>query len=532
MAAKSRFRAAQGGSTTPSRSATRTTASARSGPILITDADGAIIEDTDVVFTGAFDVPRAAANLGYAFTEDVAANLNLSLERTFFRRLEAETRRFPDGRTVLRDNLQTGGSPEYEIGADIAFPLGTGRLKLIALEAYDADVSGSEVVDRPTDGTGPTGSRFASTGGSGERIARAEYSWPMWGATWQASAEAAFNRLDRISRLFTLDDRGSFTGVPFPGGSGGVTEDRYEGTLSLSRPLTGNLALQATLGAEYSQLRQTGVAANTRSFQRPKGSVSLGWQPGDGFDISIELLREVGQLSFGDFLAQVFLDEGNADAGNNELVPSQSWGVDIEVNKTLGALGSTTLTIQRRWIEDFIDVIPLAGGGESRGNIDSARQLEVELTTTLRLDTLGVPGGQLDVEIELFESSVRDPLDQLLRPFSGARDRQLELDYRHDIPRTDYAYGASLRYDRRLPRFRLGEISRNFEGPTFLTLFAEHKDVAGLTIRASAANLLGGRERGIRTVFDGPRTDGAIAFVEDRDLRIGPIFRLSVSGNF
>lgn len=174
----------------------------------------------------------------------------------------------------------------------------------------------------------------------------------------------------------------------------------------------------------------------------------------------------------------------------------------------------------------------MPGGGESRGNIDSARQLEVDWTTTLRLDTLGIPGGQLDVEVELFESSVRDPLDQLLRPFSGARDRRLELDYRHDIPRTEYAYGASLRSDRRLPGFRLGEVSRNFEGPTFLTAFVEHKDIAGLTIRAAAANLLGGRERGIRTVFDGRRTDGVVAFVEDRNLRIGPIFRLSVSGNF
>ncbi len=510
------------------------------GPIVITDADGAVIEDTNVVFTGAFDVPRISANFGYALTDDIAANLNLSLERTFLRRLETETRSFPDRGGVFRDNLETGGSPEYEIGADIALPLGSGRLKLIALEAYDGDVSTFEVVDRPraplterpASGTGATGSRFTQTGGSGERIGRAEYSWPMWGASWQVSGEAAFNRLDRVARLFVLNDEGVFERVDFPGGTGGVTEDRYEGAVSLSRPLTGNLSLQATLGAEYSRLRQTGAAANTRSFQRPKGSLSLGWQPGSGFDISVELLREVGQLSFGDFLAQVFLDEGNEDAGNNELVPSQSWGVDVEINKTLGALGSTTLTVERRWIEDFIDVIPLAGGGESRGNIDSARQLEIEWTTTLRLDTLGIPGGQLDAEVELFESGVRDPLDQLLRPFSGARDRELELDYRHDIPRTDFAYGAELRYDRRLPRFRLSEIARDFEGPTFLSAFVEHKDVYGLTVRATASNLLGGRGRGVRTVFEGPRTEGNIAFIEDRNLRIGPILRLSVSGNF
>ncbi|MGB7408818.1 MAG: hypothetical protein WA908_09950 [Pontixanthobacter sp.] len=502
------------------------------GPIVITDGNGALIEDTNVVFTGAFDVPRISGNFGYDFSDDVVGNLNVNYARSFFDRLEAETRILtgrPDG---LRDNLRTGGSPEYEISGDLEFPVGSGRLKLIALEAYDADVSNSQVVDTPIDGTAPTGSRFTQTGGSGERIARAEYSWPMWGASWQVSGEAAFNRLDRVAGLFTLAPDGEFTRVDFPGGTGGVTEDRYEGNVSFSRQIASGLSVQASLGAEYSKLQQTGAAANSRTAVRPKGSASIAWQIDNGFDVSVELVREVGQLSFGDFLAEVFLDDGNADAGNNELVPEQSWGVNVEANKSLGALGSTTLSVEQRWIEDYIDVIPLSGGGESRGNIDSARRLAVDWNTTLRLDTLGIPGGQLEVEAELFESSVRDPLDGIVRPFSNVEDRELELDYRQDIPRSDIAYGASLNYSRRLPGFRLSEISREFEGPTFIGAFVEHKDVLGMTMRAAAANLFGGRERETRTVFDGPRTDGNIAFIENRNLRIGPIFRFSVSGNF
>ncbi len=503
-----------------------------SGPVLVTDGDGRIIETIDVVSAGAFDVPRVTGTFGYAFSKTVKANLNLNLARSFFRRSDAEIRIRADLPGVFRENLETGGSPEYEIGIDVEFPLGAGRLKLIGLERYDADVSTDQLIDRPFDGARSVGSRFTQTGGSGERIGRGEYSWPMWGANFQLSGEAAFNRLERIAGLFALAPDGSFTPIDFPGGTGGVTEDRYEATLSVSRPLSARLSAQATLGMEYSAIRQTGVAANSRIAQRPKGAASLLWRPGNGFDLSVEILREVGQLSFGDFLAQVFLDQDNANAGNNALVPEQSWGVNVEVNASLGRLGSTTLSIEQRWIEDYIDIIPLARGGESRGNIDNAQRLAIDWNTTLRLDTLGIPGGQLDVRAELFESNVRDPLDGFARPFSSVEDREFAIDYRHDIPRSDFAYGAGIDYSRRLPAFRLSQIRRRFDGPTFANAFVEHKDVFGLTVRATAANLLGGREREIRTVFDGPRTLGTIAFIEDRALRIGPIFRFSVSGNF
>ena len=503
-----------------------------SGPIVLRNPAGTLIESRDNVFIGAFDVPRISGTFGYDFGGNVIANLNLSWERSFFDRRETELRSFLAGPDIFRDNHRTGGSPEYEISGDITFPLGPGSLKLIGLENYDAEASDDRITDTPLNGGLATGSRFTQNGGDGERIGRFEYGWGMWGAEWQIAGEAAFNRLNRVSGLFELAPDGRYVPIDFPEGTGGVTEDRYETTISFSRPLATSLSLQMTAGAEFSTITQSGSAANARSFQRPKGSLSLAWQPGSGLDISLELLREVGQLSFRDFLARVNLDQGNGDAGNNALVPDQSWGVDLEVNKTLGVLGSTSLTVQQRWIEDYIDRIPLIGGGESRGNIDSARSTEIAWNTTLRLDTLGMPGGQLDVEANLFASRVRDPFDGRLRDFSNAGDRSLEVDFRHDIPGSNFAYGAGLRYNHTQPGFRLSEISREIEGPTFADLFLEHKDVLGLTVRGTIANILGGRERETRIVYTGPRTDNVLAFTEDRNLRIGPIFRFSVTGNF
>jgi hypothetical protein len=502
------------------------------GPTVFRDADGFIIEEQQTVFTGAFDVPRVATTLRYDFDDRVNATFNASYERSYSDRLEDEVRFFPDRLPISRTIARDGGAPEYEISGDLAFPLGPGRMKLIALEAWDGDDTTNVLIDTPSDGGVPTGSRFATIGGEGERIGRFEYGWRLWRAEWQLAGEAAFNRLDQAARLFALRPDGEFVEVDFPEGSGGVREARYEAILAVSRPLTPTIALQASAGAELSRIRLTGPIANERTFRRPKGAVSVAWQPSPGVDLSVELERRVGQLDFEDFLGTVFLDEDNENVGNNELVPAQDWQLTFEGNVGLGAWGSTSLILEQRWIEDLVDLIVLEDGGEARGNIDKARRTEIEWATTIRLDPAGWRGAQLDVRLEYEEGEVLDPVTSRLRDFSGGIDREVELDFRHDVPATDWAYGASFQYLRFRPSFRLSEIARGIDGPSFLDLFVEHKDVAGLTVNLTLANLNGGRDRFFRTVFDGPRSDGIVIFTEDRSLRIGPIFRLSVSGNF
>src|SRR5690606_3146069 len=102
------------------------------------------------------------------------------------------------------------------------------------------------------------------------------------------------------------------------------------------RPLSYNLSLQVSAGAEYSKIAQTGANALSRTFLRPKGSLSFAWAPADGLDVSLRIARRVGQLNFGDFLADVNLSNNNTNAGNNELRPQQTWEVELEGAKELG----------------------------------------------------------------------------------------------------------------------------------------------------------------------------------------------------
>ena len=66
----------------------------------------------------------------------------------------------------------------------------------------------------------------------------------------------------------------------------------------------------------------------------------------------------------------------------------------------------------------------------------------------------------------------------------------------------------------------------------FAGLFAGHKDILGLTIRACAGNLLDSRSRWDRAVYRGRRNIAPIDFSETRDRLIGPIFSLSIPRDF
>ena len=113
----------------------------------------------------------------------------------------------------------------------------------------------------------------------------------------------------------------------------------------------------------------------TRTFWRPKGSASLAWNVEKGLDLSLKFARVVGQLSFSDFLARVDLDQGNGSAGNVNLVPPQSWELNFEAKKDLGAWGTTTLKLYGKRYQDYIEWIPLPGGVEIAAATSTRRDL-------------------------------------------------------------------------------------------------------------------------------------------------------------
>jgi hypothetical protein len=271
----------------------------------------------------------------------------------------------------------------------------------------------------------------------------------------------------------------------------------------------------------------------SRTFVRPKGSLSLAWAPRPDLDVSLKLARRVGQLNFNDFLADVNLSNDNVNDANNELRPDQAWELELEATKDFGAWGSLTLSAFYNRITDYVTIVPLPGGGQAVGNIDKAEQTGVSLTATLRLDPVGFSGAKFDIDAQLRESRLVDPVTSEIREFDRSQPRSFNIQFRHDVPGTDLAWGSGFRSTDFSPYYRLNEVGLDYNLRDALGVFVEHKDVFGLTVIARLNNILEENAALVRTVYAGPRGSGApVLFEENRQREIGYIVSFTVRGNF
>lgn len=495
------------------------------------NADGSVRELRDDVWTGESNAPRLSTRLVYDGPGSAAGTLNLSYQRAFYDYREDGVRRGPGLPDRERDVEVSERGYNYELGGDYEFALGAGKLKLIGLERFETSPFAQSVVVRLVGGGAASGNRFERDSDERERIARAEYRFKRLGADWQVSGEAAFNSLDTSAELSVLGADGRYVAAPLPGATATVEENRYELMGSMGRPLREGLNLQVSAGGEYSKLQQIGAGGLTRGFRRPKGTLSLAWVASPVLDVNARLQRRVGQLNFFDFLASVNLNDERENAGNPDLVPPQSWELEVEATRKLGAYGTTSLRLYTHRIDDIVDTVPIGTTGQSPGNIDRATRHGLEWKGTFTLDPFGWRGARLDTRFQVQDTAVRDPLTGQPRRISNSLIRFAQVGLRHDVADTPWAWGGNVSHDVAARDMRLTEDGRQWEGPVWGSLFVEHKNLRGLTVRATAGNLFGARSYWDRTVYV-DRRGGPVAFREDRDRRIGPIFSFSVSGKF
>jgi outer membrane receptor for ferrienterochelin and colicins len=501
------------------------------GPTWIYNSDRTMREERSEVWRGNAEQPRFSSRLVYDGPGTAKGNLNILYGRLYYDYLETGQRAVFNGTDHERRVTTDEHGHNYEVGGDYELGVGPGRLKFIGVGRGSRYPNETNVFLDYTDDTPTFGERYTQVGDDRELIGRGEYRWTSNGAEWQVSAEGAFNSLDSTSRLFEMQSDGTFDEVELQGGTARVEEDRYEIMGSYGRPLTSKVTMKLAAGGEYSQLAQVGAGGTTRTFYRPKGELSTAWKVSPRTDVNVKLARRVGQLDFGDFLASVNLGDGTKTEANPDLVPEQSWELDVEGVRNLGTLGSTTLRLYGRLIDDIIDYIPIGTDGQAPGNLESATVYGFESVSTLNLDQFGWRGARLDATLQWQDSEVEDPLTGEQRPISNSLQEYVSLALRHDIPKTDWAWGTGYSYQLNAKDYRLTEVGRQWEGPVWGDLYVEHKDVYGLTIRGGVYNLLAADSMWDRTVYTGRRT-GSIDYIEERDRQIGPIFSFQVRGKF
>lgn len=498
----------------------------------VRDADGTRLFLRDVRVRSQGDRPRLAGTYSLKSDNGNILNANGALEFFEFR----GTRTYLRQQDGVADILEAGRDREdewnMELGADYEFGLGGGRLKLIGFHRFENSPFQNVFRITPSDGSPESGRKFIQSTDEGESVLRAEYRWKAGKADWQVSAEGAFNYLDAESEFFELDNAGLFQPVPLPNATARVEEKRGQIIVSYGRPIASNLNLQATLGGEYSELGVAGPNGNARQYVRPKGSVALGWKASPNLDVSVKFQRKVLQLNFGDFLASVDVRNNNANAGNFDLVPPQSWLLNFEANRSLGKAGSVKFKVDLEAISDLVDRIPITATTEAPGNIDStAKRLRTEINASFLLDTIGVKGAKLDLIGAWQTASLRDPLTGEKRPLSNRGRSYWNVDFRHDIPNSQWAWGAFAEDSSDYGFYRLDYFGRDYRTGPMVGAFIEHKNVFGLKVRGQVFNLAGQTE-GYDEVFYVDRRDGPIDFTHTGRNKYGLIYRATVSGTF
>jgi outer membrane receptor for ferrienterochelin and colicins len=500
------------------------------GPDVTRNANGDVLVTRDYFNYFDEDEPRLSGT--YSVQSDSGsifnANAAVAIQRTRSRGTYDVSAPGQLPSTEISTNRGSGWN--FEGGADYEFALGGGRLKLVGFHRSEHSPTSGIFRTDFANGDPSTGERFDQVVDEGESVLRSEYRWKSGRSDWQASLEGAFNTFDATSALFELVG-GNFNPVPLPGATSRVEEKRAQAIITYGRPLSEALSLQASLGGEYSQLRQTGPGGLTRSFIRPKGTLALTWKANATLTISSKLQRKVGQLTFGSFLASVDLQNGNDNGANPQLVPPQSWLLENEANWSLGKVGSIKFKLDGELISDLVDQIAISPTVEAIGNLPStAKRLRGEINGTFVLDTVGFTGATLDLIVALQKTRVRDAL-LINRPLSNRSISFWSVAFRHDLPGTDLVWGFSGQRDVSTQFYRLDYQSREINASIVSSLFVEHKDILGLKIRATAQNLFNQKEKN-REIFYLARRDGPIDFTRATDIRWGPLLRVTVSGTF
>jgi hypothetical protein len=459
---------------------------------------------------------------------------NLNAEYNLWEPDERETSSVftPDG-SLQRQTVFLFKENEWnsEVSGDYELGLGSGRLKLIGLQRNEHSPTRAKFFGANLDGSDVRNRIFDRTVDESESILRGEYNLTAANnSDWQFSLEGALNTLESEAALFRGDTLESVAPIDIGDGSIRVEEKRAEAFITHGRQLNKDLRLQLSLGAEQSEIMSDGANGQTRTFTRPKGSASLAWTMDDKTNLNLSVSRQVGQLNFFDFVSNVDLNQGDDQTGNVDIVPDQRWRVALEAERNFGSWGAVTAEVFYDEIEDLVDLVPI-GSGEGPGNLESASRIALEIEGTLKLDNFGWKGAQIEYETFLQDTFLDDPLTGVTRDFNSNTIHFYELNLRHDIPNTDWAWGINYENFLQSPTFRRDARISYEEPQGFAWAFIEHKDIFGLTGTAYFANLTDTDNSLTRLSYSPDRT-GAIDRIEERNRNFGSIVTLRLKGSF
>ncbi|MEX2124456.1 MAG: hypothetical protein WD795_11240 [Woeseia sp.] len=436
--------------------------------------------------------------------------------------------------------IEVGFDAERSLAADL---LGKG---IVLFFQNDSDTINTQRIIE--DVAGQTLLRVADSNvKTSEAITRLEFDWLGWqGHTLQWNIEGAFNAID--GSLVLTDDTGSGpVGVDVPGGNTRVEELRGDMLVKDIWPL-GDWVVDYGLGAEYSEITQTGDFDRTDNFFfiKPQGLIT--WSPSREVQTRLRVAREVAQLNLNDFVTTTQFQDENLLRGGQDLEPQSTWVAELTYERRFGELGVVAVTGFHHWISDVQDFVPLTDDTDAPGNIGDGRRWGVVLESTVPLDILGLTGARLDVKARWQDSTVVDPVTGRNRILTGRSEHQgppnfaftsdnnfdfmYDVAFRQDFEDARVAWGWDIADRGERTWFKVNELNFYDEAGMEANAFIETTRWFGIKIRLEGSNLSHFTETRDRTLYTGRRGLSPVSRRELTETREGRRLILTVSGTF
>lgn len=483
---------------------------AQGQPLILSDieSEGTVI--SQVILTGAYETPFAGGKL----------RLNT---RLFFDEFNYDEKNFIRVPSVSQELDQWGqDTDEVEVGARDTRDFGASTsLETVLLQRNRHRYFG-ETFQAPGETV-----IFGLDRKQGESIVRSvlKHKWSD-AVSFEVGGEGAFNWQESETD-YVLNGQVQ----TLPAANVRVEEKRGEVFGKATWRPSPKLTLEAGLRQEASRISSSGDVNLEKTLYFTKPRLAASWAATEATQLRVRLEREVGQLDFGDFVANTNFNTGaGVQVGNPDLEPENSWVIEAAIERRFWGSGAVVLTGRHYEIEDVIDRAPVGQGAnifDAPANIGSGTKDELALNLTLPLDRLGLKRAQLRGEVEREWSEVVDPATGEKRPISGSEPIEWEASFSQDVPTAKITWGVNVFGGWRSTDYRFNEISIT-KLKTYVIPFVDWKPKPDIVIRAEIQNAT---ERGLRRTryrWNGVRNAGPYQYVDDRDIQFGRIFYVRI----
>lgn len=526
----------------------------RSRPALETSIlpDGTLNENIKRLNTRDSQPFVLSTNLGYQFSESDIAHLNAQYSDSDAPNIE--------NRTII-DQLSTppvfrfefddtdNSSEFWEIGGDFEHTFSNGgRWKTLFIANKK---EGSTLRERfDVEGSNLVKDMFLNTFNRyQERIARSSYSFNFdQNQGLEIGIERAQTILDSSLQL-GLNLGGSNASTAFGGltpltnSNASVEEIRYETFAVHNWQINQRMSLESTLIVETSEIEQSGDVSKKRDFDfiRPKVDYRFDITPALQFRATVE--KDVAQLSFNDFTANVNETdlEQDAVAGNPDLRQEQSWRYDMNLeyrfNNDNGVINGNVFYHDLEDVIDKTDVSTVSNILSANGNIGDGERYGISVDASLRLGFIELPGILITSRVQVEDSRVTDPFLGIDRRPSRQGRGRYNVGFRHDIPSRSINYGFTYgNYmtgnSKAFDIFDIDKIEA-YSSDASVSVFAEMQGWGGLTYRFEASNPTESWQCRIRSRYTGGTiATGSLSEIEKSCAHTGEIYAIKVRGTF